>query len=295
MTMKQKRKIAFALRMVLVGICLIIALFPIYWMLNTSFKTQFEMYQKTPTFFPKDPTLDGYTYLLTKTPFLNALKNSFLIAFVCAVLSIMMGYPVAYSVARLKFYGRQSVSRLILFSYLIPSSVLYIPLFLFVSKCGLTDNIFGLMLIYPTFTLPYVSWMLIPHVRSVPKDIEEAAIVDGCSRLQCMYRIVFPLATPGIISTFIFAFSLCWGEYMYALVNVSSSEMLTFPLVVSSLIYYGYPCQTLEGRAIAAKNYYSFPVARMLNSVVTGTATKEEAMANLDTELHDTAASVTGG
>ncbi len=253
MTMKQKRKIAFALRMVLVGICLIIALFPIYWMLNTSFKTQFEMYQKIPTFLPHEPTMDGYTYLMTKTPFLNALKNSFLIAFVCAVLSIAMGYPVAYAVARLKFYGRQSVSRLILFSYLIPSSVLYIPLFLFVSKLGLTDNIFGLMLIYPTFTLPYVSWMLIPHVRSVPKDIEEAAIVDGCSRLQCMYRIVFPLATPGIISTFIFAFSLCWGEYMYALVNVSSSEMMTFPLVISSLIYGDiYPWNQIMAGAILA-------------------------------------------
>ena len=179
MTMKQKKKLLYILRMAMVAVCLIVALFPIYWMLNTSFKTQFEMYQKVPTFLPKKPTLEGYKYLFTKTPYLNALKNSFIIAFVCALISIALGYPVSYVVARLRFRGRQGVSKLILFSYLIPTSVLYIPLFLFVSKCGLTDNILGLMLIYPTFTLPYVSWMLIPHVRSVPKEIEEAARVDG--------------------------------------------------------------------------------------------------------------------
>ena len=253
MSMKQRKKLFKCLRLVLVAICLVIALFPIYWMLNTSFKTQFEMYQKVPTFIPKKPTLEGYVHLLTQTPFLNALKNSFLVALVCATLSIILGYPVSYAVARLEFYGRKKISKLILFSYLIPSSVLYIPLFLLVSKLNLTDHYLGLMLIYPTFTLPYVSWMLIPHVRSVSKSIEEAATVDGCTKLQCMYRIVFPLATPGIISTFIFAFSLCWGEYLYALVNVSSSEMKTFPLVISSLIFGDiYPWNQIMAGAVLA-------------------------------------------
>ena len=134
MTMKQKKKLLYILRMAMVAVCLIVALFPIYWMLNTSFKTQFEMYQKVPTFLPKKPTLEGYKYLFTKTPYLNALKNSFIIAFVCALISIALGYPVSYVVARLRFRGRQGVSELILFSYLFPTSVLYIPLFLFVSK-----------------------------------------------------------------------------------------------------------------------------------------------------------------
>ena len=253
MTMKQRRKLAFALRMALVAVCLLVSLFPIYWMLNTSFKTQFEMYQRVPTFFPHQPTLDGYRHLFAKTPYLNALKNSFLVAFTCALLSVALAYPVSYVVARLEFRGRKTLSKLILFAYLIPSSVLYIPLFLFVSSCGLTDNILGLMLIYPTFTLPYVSWMLIPHVRAVPRDIEEAATVDGCSRLQNMFRIVFPLATPGIVSTFIFAFSMCWGEYLYALVNISSSEMKTFPLVISSLIFGDiYPWNQIMAGAILA-------------------------------------------
>ncbi|MEG0914005.1 MAG: carbohydrate ABC transporter permease [Oscillospiraceae bacterium] len=253
MSMKRKKQMIHILHILLVAICLVVALFPIYWMLNTSFKTQFEMYQRSPTFWPKEVTLDGYQYLFTKTPYLNSLKNSFLIAFSCAFFSIFFAYPVAYAVARLKFYGRKFLSNLILFSYLIPTAVLYIPLFIFVSNCGLTDNILGLMLIYPTFTLPYVAWMLIPHVRAVPTDIEEAATVDGCNRLQNMYRIVFPLAIPGIVSTFIFAFSMCWGEYLYALVNISSSEMKTFPLVISGLIYGDiYPWNQIMAGAILA-------------------------------------------
>lgn len=253
MSMKQRRQLVHIFRLVMVAICLVVALFPIYWMLNSSFKTQFEMYQKVPTMLPQEPTLDGYKFLITETPFLNAIKNSFLVAITCSTLSVLLAYPVSYVVARLKFYGRKTVSRLILFSYLIPTSVLYIPLFLFVSSCGLTDNILGLILIYPTFTLPYVSWMLIPHVRAVPKDIEEAATVDGCTRLQNMYRIVFPLALPGIVSTFIFAFSLCWGEYLYALVNISSSEMKAFPLVISGLIYGDiYPWNQIMAGAILA-------------------------------------------
>lgn len=253
MTMKQRKKIAHCLRLLLVFLCLLVSLFPIYWMLNTSFKSQFEIYQKVPTYLPKAPTLDGYRYLFSKTPYLNSLKNSFLVALVSATVSVILGYPVAYVVARLRFRGRQFLSKLILFSYLIPTSVLYIPLFIFVSGCGLTDHIAGLMLIYPTFTLPYVCWMLIPHVRSIPREIEEAAIMDGCGRLQCMYRIVFPLSSSGIVSTFIFAFSMCWGEYLYALVNISSSEAKTFPLVISNLIFGDiYPWNQIMAGAILA-------------------------------------------
>lgn len=253
MSLHKKRQLVRYFRIFLILISLVICLFPIYWMLNTSFKTQSEVYQKVPTMLPEKPTLAGYVYLITQTPFLNALKNSFIVAFTCATLSVIMAYPVAYVVARMKFAGRKTVSRLILFAYLIPSSVLYIPLFMLVSRLGLTDNILGLMLIYPTFTLPYVSWMLIPHIRSVPHEIEEAARIDGCDRLQCMYRITFSLSIPGIVSTFIFAFSLCWGEYLYALVNINSTEMKTFPLVISNLIYGDiYPWNQIMAGAILA-------------------------------------------
>ena len=151
--------------------------------------------------------------------------------------SILVAYPAAYSIARVRFKGRKFFSKVVLFTYLLPTSVLYIPLYMFVSSLKLSNNILGLMLIYPTFTLPYVAWILIPHIASIPLELEEAAKVDGCTRFGAMYRIVFPLALPGIVSTTIFAFAMCWGEYLYALVNISSREMQTFPLVLSALIY----------------------------------------------------------
>ena len=153
------------------------------------------------------------------------------------MLTLGIAYPAAYAIARIKFKGKEMFSKTILFCYLLPSSVLYIPLYIFVSLVGLSDSIWGLMLIYPTFTLPYVSWILIPHIASIPYDIEEAAIMDGCSRFMVMYRIIFPLALPGIVSTAIFAFAMCWGEYLYALVNVTQESMKTFPLIIAGLIF----------------------------------------------------------
>ena len=206
------------LHRIMILLFLLAALFPIYWMLNTAFKTQGEVYSKIPTLIPKKTTLDNFSYLLFKTKFVNALKNSLVIAGAVTIFSIGIAYPAAYAIARIKFKGKEMFSKTILFCYLLPSSVLYIPLYIFVSLVGLSDSIWGLMLIYPTFTLPYVSWILIPHIAS-------------------MYRIIFPLALPGIVSTAIFAFAMCWGEYLYALVNVTQESMKTFPLIIAGLIF----------------------------------------------------------
>lgn len=251
--MNKKLKLMKVLSILFVMLCLIVSMFPIYWMLNTSLKGQAEIYSKIPTMIPKKINFDNYIYLYKETPFLGALKNSFLVALCSSIFSIFVAYPASYAVSRVKFRGRNMMTKSILYTYLIPTSVLYIPLFMLVSKMGLTNSIWGLMLIYPTFTLPYVAWMLIPHVSSIPVEIEEAAKVDGCNRLGSMYRIVFPLTLPGIISTFIFAFSMCWGEYLYALVNVSDTAMKTFPLVISGLIYGDiYPWGQIMAGAITA-------------------------------------------
>ena len=232
---KEKRK--KLLYTVITLIVLVIFLFPIYWMLCTSLKSDGEIYQKIPTMIPKRFTVEAYSYLLTKTNFLNAIKNSLLVATVVSLLSIAVAYPTAYTLARTKFRGRRVLSKAVLFTYMLPTSVLYIPLYILVARLGLTNTLWGLILIYPTFTLPYVAWILIPHVQSIPVALEEAAMMDGCSHFMIMYRIIFPLALPGIISTTIFAFAMCWGEYLYALVNLTSATVQTFPLVISSLIY----------------------------------------------------------
>lgn len=234
--MKAKRTSKILSRVFIV-LCLVVALFPIYWMLCTSLKSDGEIYQKIPTMIPKRFTMEAYSYLLTKTNFLSAIKNSLLVATVVSLLSIAVAYPTAYTLARTKFRGRRVLSKAVLFTYMLPTSVLYIPLYILVARLGLTNTLWGLILIYPTFTLPYVAWILIPHVQSIPVALEEAAMMDGCSHFMIMYRIIFPLALPGIISTTIFAFAMCWGEYLYALVNLTSATVQTFPLVISSLIY----------------------------------------------------------
>ncbi len=250
--MRTKKSVKILSR-VFIAVCLIVALAPIYWMLNTSFKEQGEIYSQIPTLFPHRFTVESYQSLLTKTSFLSGLKNSLLIAAVVSAFSLLIAYPAAYTLARIKFRGKQFFSKSILFTYLLPTSVLYIPLYMLVAKVGLTDNILGLMLIYPTFTLPYVAWILIPHIASIPKDIEEAATVDGCSKIRIMYQVIFPLALPGIVSTTIFAFAMCWGEYLYALVNINDTAMKTFPLVISGLIFGDmYPWGQLMAGAILA-------------------------------------------
>ncbi|WP_130837410.1 carbohydrate ABC transporter permease [Lachnoclostridium sp. Marseille-P6806] len=233
----KKKTMSKILERFFIVICLVTALFPIYWMMNTSFKTDYEIYSKTPTLYPHRFSLEAYAYLIRETNFVNSMKNSVVIAGMVSIFSILIAYPAAYTLARLKFRGRKIFSKTILFMYLLPTSVLYIPLYLFVSKLHLTNTIWGLAVIYPTFTLPYIAWILIPHIASVPAEMEEAAEVDGCTKLQTMYRIVFPLALPGIVSTTIFTFAMCWGEYLYALVNLTSKEVQTFPIVISGLIF----------------------------------------------------------
>ena len=250
--MRSKKRL-HRLSLLFVGICLVVTLAPIFWMLVTSFKTQGEIYQKVPTVIPQDPSLESYQYLFTETGFLRSLGNSFFVAFVTAVISVIIALPVAYAVSRLKFPGRRVMAKGVLVTYLIPAAVTYIPLFITVSQFHLTNTLWGLLLIYPTFTLPYAAWVLIPHVKAVPYGLEEAAQIDGCSKLGILTRIVLPLMLPGIVSTFVFAFSQCWGEYLFAMVNISSESIKTFPLVISGLIYGDiYPWGQIMAAAIVA-------------------------------------------
>ncbi len=239
-------------RLLLLGF-LIVSLFPIYWMLNTSFKTQSEVYSKVPTWIPQQATTEAYQYLFSETAFLKSTLNSFLIAFIVATLTIILAYPVAYVLGRIDFKGRKALSRIVLFCYLLPAAIMYLPLYSLVSSLSLTNSIWGLILIYPTFTLPYATWILIPAVKSVPVSIEEAATVDGCSRWKTMYSIVLPLIKPSVVTTFIFCFAQCWGEYLYALVNITDTQQKTFPLIISGLIFGDiYPWHQIMAGAIVA-------------------------------------------
>ncbi|MED4603141.1 carbohydrate ABC transporter permease [Paenibacillus validus] len=221
---------------VTLAVLLICALFPLYWMVNTSFKSQGEIYNMTPSFWPKNFTWSAYVKLIMEKGFLTNIKNSLLVSLIVAFLSIVVSMLAAYAISKLRFRGRTMISKGILYAYLMPRAVLFIPLYMLVSTIGLNDSIFGLMLIYPTITIPYATWMLISYFKSIPVEIEEAAMIDGCTRARTMLSIIFPLSAPGIAATFIFAFTLCWSEYLYALVVVTKSVDKTITLGLSDMI-----------------------------------------------------------
>lgn len=218
------------------AVLLIFALFPLYWMLNTSFKSQGEIYNLTPSFWPKVFSSDAYVKLITEKGFLNNIKNSMFVSLTVSFFSISVSMFAAYAISKLKFKGRGIISKGILYAYLMPRAVLFIPLYMLVSSLGLSNSIYGLMLIYPTITVPYATWMLISYFKSIPVEIEEAAMIDGCSRARTLRSIIFPLAAPGLAATFIFSFTLCWSEYLYALVVVTKSADKTITLGLSEMI-----------------------------------------------------------
>ncbi|MBD2871100.1 carbohydrate ABC transporter permease [Paenibacillus sp. IB182493] len=218
------------------AVMLVFALFPLYWMLNTSFKSQGEIYNLTPTFWPKAFGWEAYDKLISEKGFLGNVKNSLLVSLSVSLFSISISMFAAYAISKLHFKGRNLISRGILYAYLMPRAVLFIPLYMLVSAIGASNSVYGLMLIYPTITIPYATWMLISYFKSIPVEIEEAAMIDGCSRARTLRSIIFPLAAPGLAATFIFSFTLCWSEYLYALVVVTKSADKTITLGLSEMI-----------------------------------------------------------
>lgn len=215
---------------------LIFALFPIYWMLNTSFKSQSEVYNLVPTFWPEHFEWASYKKLIFEKNFLVNLKNSFLVSAVVSLVSVFISMLAAYAIAKMRFKGREVISKSILYAYLMPKAVLFIPLYMLVSSLALNNSIYGLMVIYPTITIPYATWILISYFKSIPAEIEEAALIDGCSRIRSMFGIVFPLSSPGIAATSIFSFTLCWSEYLYALVVVNKGTDKTITLGLADMV-----------------------------------------------------------
>lgn len=218
------------------GVLLIFALFPIYWMINTSLKSQTEIYSVIPTYWPKFPTLRGYYELIKETNFLVQLKNSILVSTIVSAASLFVSVLAAYSIARMQLPMKTGISRAIIYSYLMPRTIMYIPLYMFVTMIGINNSKIALYVVYPTIVIPYATWMLISYFKSIPYELEEAAIVDGCGRLRAMFNIIVPLAKPGIVATFIFSFTLCWNEFLYALVMVNKSIEKTIPVGLSELI-----------------------------------------------------------
>ncbi|MCP4998758.1 MAG: carbohydrate ABC transporter permease [Hyphomicrobiales bacterium] len=217
--MKMSRRILF--NVIAWGLVLAVA-FPLFWMIVTSLKPGFELFRRPPTMLPETVTFEHYWRLLSETPFLLYFRNSVILASATTVVVVGIGTLGAYSLVRFRYRGRESLAFLVLFTYLLPSVVLIIPLYLFMVKLGLSNTITSLVIAYTTFALPYALWLLRSFMAGIPEDLESAALVDGASRLGAFRDVILPQLLPGIISTALFTFILAWNEYLYALVLVNS-------------------------------------------------------------------------
>ncbi len=217
---------------------LFVLLFPFYWMAITAFKPDAELLSREGNpFWVINPTLAHIRKLLFDTAYPDWLWNTILVSVASTILSIFCSVLAAYSIERLRFRGSRYVGMSIFLAYLVPPSILFIPLAAMVYKLNLFDTRFALILTYPTFLIPFGTWLLMGYFKSIPLELEECALIDGATRLQILVKIILPLAVPGLISVGIFAFTLSWNEFIYALTFVSSSEVKTVPVgVVTELV-----------------------------------------------------------
>jgi multiple sugar transport system permease protein len=203
---------------------------------TTSLKTNREIYGTTATLWPHRPTLANYGVLFAKTPFLVYFRNSTLIALVTTALTVLTSVLGAYALVRLHFPGRRLLARVLVYTYLVPQSLLFIPLFTILVNAGLSNTRSGLVLAYLGFTVPFCTWLLMGYFMSVPVELEEAGLVDGCSRAGVLFRIIVPVTLPALAVTAFFSFTLSWNEYLYASVFVSDVNAKTIPTGIPSFI-----------------------------------------------------------
>ena len=217
---------------------LVVLLFPFYWMLITTFKPNEELLSRTGNpFWVYHPTLAHIKKLLFDTAYPDWLWNTVLVSVTSTLLSLAASVLAAYAIERLRFRGARYVGMAIFLAYLIPPSILFIPLSTIVFNLGLFDTRLALILTYPTFLIPFCTWLLMGYFKSIPFELEECALIDGATRFEILVKIILPLAVPGLISAGIFAFTLSWNEFIYALTFISSSEAKTVPVgVVTELV-----------------------------------------------------------
>lgn len=231
----------------------VLTLFPFYWMALTAFKENRELNDTVmnPFIFNMPPTWEHFDYLFVKTKYVTWMINTLIVSIVSTTLSVLVSIMAGYSLGRLRFRGANWLGWAIFITYLVPPTLLFIPLTEVVSKIELPlglwkgdftpqpilNSVWSLILVYPTFLVPFGTWLLIGYFKGIPRELEESALVDGATRIQAMTKIIVPLALPGLLSVGIFAFTLSWNEFIYALVFISDVDTKTVPIgVVSELI-----------------------------------------------------------
>jgi multiple sugar transport system permease protein len=259
------------------GAYMIFTLFPFYWMAITSLKPNSELYnRKIMPLIVYHPTMKHYVDLLTETNFLVWTWNTLLVAVISTTISLVFGVMLAYPLARMRFAGSALVAFGVAATYLVPQPLLFIPLADIISNLGLNDTLTSVILTYPTLLIPFCAWLLMGYFRSVPKELEDAARIDGATRLQTMFKVFLPLCTPGLISAGIFAFTLAQNEFLYALIFLTQTEVRTVPvgaiaeLVKGDVFYWGQLMAAALLGSVPVAIIYSFFVEHYVAGLTAG-------------------------
>ena len=214
----------------------IVFFFPFFWIITSAFKSPQEIIQKQSTIIPKSFTLEHFDKILFSSDFLIYLKNSLIVSFSSMIIAVFLSILAAYGLHKLKFYGNKLVERSLLITYAFPGVILLIPMYLMLGKIGLLNSYFALILINVTFSTPFAVWMLKAFFKTIPNEIEEAASIDGASKIIILSKIILPLALPGIASVSIFCFIISWTEYMFASIMISGNDLKTLPVGLASIV-----------------------------------------------------------
>jgi ABC-type glycerol-3-phosphate transport system permease component len=220
--------------------------FPVYWQIATSLRSDADLYTPVVAMIPRAWTLDHYYNVLfgARSQFGIQFVNSMLVSSITTLIAVICGAMAGYSLTRLRFFGRAALARVLVYSYLAPGTLLFIPLFVMMNNFGLRDSLLGLVLAYLTFSVPFATWVLMGYFKTIPVELEEAALVDGASRFTMLWRIVLPLAAPAVVVVAVFTFTSSWRELLYALVLLQAKDKMTGPIgltayVVGDTFYWG--------------------------------------------------------
>ena len=240
----------------LLAVFVIMVAVPLFWMVTTAIKTNKELYEDF-SYFPQRPTLENFVRVIVREKLLTNIRNSFSVSMITTLITVIVSSLAAFSIVRYRYPGREWIGRLILFKYLLPSAMLFVPLYVIVTALGLGNTQQGLILTYLTFTIPFCTWMLMGYFRGMPVELEEQAMVDGCTKIGAMLRILLPLSAPGLVASAIFSFTLAWNEFLLALVITMDQSTMTVPIKLSMMVVGD---QYIWGQLMAGAVLASIPV-----------------------------------
>jgi multiple sugar transport system permease protein len=220
----------------LLGAVLLFELLPFYFIFVTAFKSTLQIQRIDSMFWPDPWTLENFRYLFTQIPFTNWYLNTMLVAAVSTALSVLVASLGAYGLVRLQWRGSGVLGTAVLIAYLMPTALMFIPLYYILVQLQVINSLMALMITYPSVVLPFAVWLMMGYYRSIPEELEDAAMIDGCNRLQAFFRVVLPLTRPALLAVALFAVTQSWNEFLYAYTFIRSNEVFTLPVGLAQLI-----------------------------------------------------------